>query len=110
MSRQTLEVEGHEKLVANKFSVATRDIPIATRTRLLHQNFVTTLSKSVATESKKELKEQVAIEDCMLRQRLATKTENSIVIDFPCRDRATNLELWGSTMQLMKCSLTLGSL
>ena len=67
MSRQTLEVEEHEKLVANKFGVVTRDIPIATRTRLLHQNFVATLSKSIATESKKELREHVAIEDYMLR-------------------------------------------
>ena len=49
MSRKTLEVEGHEKLVANRFGVTTQYIPVATRTRLLHQN-------SVATESKKELR------------------------------------------------------
>ena len=67
MSRQTLEVEEHEKLVANKFGVATQYILVATRTRLLHQNYVVTLSKSVAIESKKEVREQVAIEDCMLR-------------------------------------------
>ena len=67
MSRQTLEVEEYEKLVANKFGVATQYIFVATRTRLLHQNYVVTLSKSVATESKKEVREQVAIEDCMLR-------------------------------------------
>ena len=58
--------EGHEKLVANRFGVTTQYIPIATRTRLLHQNCVTTLSKSVAIEFKKELREQVAIEDCMI--------------------------------------------
>ena len=40
MSRRTLEAEGHEKLVANKFGVATQYIPVAIRTRLLHQNFV----------------------------------------------------------------------
>ena len=49
MSRQTPEAEGHEKLVAKRFGVATQYIPVAIRTRLLHQNFVTTLSKSVAT-------------------------------------------------------------
>ena len=40
----------------NKFGVATQDIPVVTRTRLLHQNSVATLSKSVATESNKGLK------------------------------------------------------
>ena len=56
MSRQTLKAEGHEKLDANRFSVTTYYILVATRTILLHQNFVATLSKSVATEFKKELK------------------------------------------------------
>ena len=49
MSRQILEAEGHEKLVVNMFGVATQDIPVATRTRLLHQNSVATLSKSIRT-------------------------------------------------------------
>ena len=49
MSRQTPEAEGHEKLVANRFGVVTQYFPITTRTRLLHQNYVATLSKSVAT-------------------------------------------------------------
>ena len=40
MSRQTPEAEGHEKLVANRFGVSTQYIPVATRTRLLHQNSV----------------------------------------------------------------------
>ena len=66
MSRQTLEAEGQEKLDANRFGVATKYIPVATRTKLLHQNFVTTLLKSIMTELKKELKEQVATEDYML--------------------------------------------
>ena len=56
MSRQIPEVQGHEKLVANRFGVATQDIPVTTRTRFLHQNYVTTLSKFVAIESKKELR------------------------------------------------------
>ena len=33
--RQTLEAEGHEKLVANRFGVVTQYIPVAIRTRLL---------------------------------------------------------------------------
>ena len=78
MSQQIPEADGHEKLVANRFSVATQYIPVATRTRLLHQNYVTTLSKYVSTEFKKVLREQVATEDCMLRQRPTTKTKNSI--------------------------------
>ena len=78
MSRQTPEVEGHEKVVANRFGIATQYIPVVTRIRLLHQNYVATLSKSVTTEFKNELREQVAIEDCMLRQRPATKTENYV--------------------------------
>ena len=57
MSRQTPKVEGHEKLVANRFGIATQYIPVAIKTRLLHQNFVTTLSKYVATVSQKELSE-----------------------------------------------------
>ena len=47
MSRQTPEAEGHEKLVANRFGVTTQYILVAIRTRLLHQNSITTLSKSV---------------------------------------------------------------
>ena len=71
MSRQTLEEEGHERLVTNRFGVVTQYILVVTRTRLLHKNYV-------ATESKKELREQVATEDCMLRQR---PTTNSFAIE-----------------------------
>ena len=78
MLRQILEGEGHEKLVANRLGVATQGTPIATRTRLLHHNFVTTLSMFVATESKKELREQVTTKDCMLRQRPMTKSKKSV--------------------------------
>ena len=69
MSRQTLEPEGHEKLDANRFSVATQDIPFLTRTRLLNKIYFTTLSKYVATQSKSKLREQVATENKKLRQR-----------------------------------------
>ena len=91
MSLKIPKAEGHEKLVANMFGVETQDIPITTRTRLLHQNYVATLSKSIATKSKKELKNQVATENSRLRQRPATKTENSIVIESLCCNRVTNL-------------------
>ena len=53
MSQQTLEVKGHEKLDANRFGAATQYIHVATRTKLQHQNFVATLSKSVVTKFKK---------------------------------------------------------
>ena len=43
MSRQTLEEQGHEKLGANRFSVATQGIPVAIRTRPLNTIYVTTL-------------------------------------------------------------------
>ena len=49
ISRQFLEAERNEKLVANKNFVATQDIHVATKTRLMHQNFVATLLKSVTT-------------------------------------------------------------
>ena len=65
----------------NKFGVVTQDILVATRTRRLCQNYVATLSKSVATESKKKPREQGVIENCMLRQRPATKTENTIATE-----------------------------
>ena len=57
MSRQTLKAEENEKLVANRFGVTTQYILVATKTRQLHKNYVVTLSKSVVTESKKELRE-----------------------------------------------------
>ena len=98
MSRQIPEAEGHEKLVANRFDVATQDISVATRRRLLHQNYVATLSKSVMIESKKELRIQVTTENNRLRQRPATKIENSVMTElsmlrqnFLCLDRAINL-------------------
>ena len=78
MSRQTPKAEEHEKLGANRFGFATQYIPVATRARLLHQNYVATLSKFFTTEFKNELREQVTTEDYMLRRRPATKTENFV--------------------------------
>ena len=91
MSRETPEAEGHEKLVANRLGVATQGIPVVTRTRLMHKIYVATLSKYLATQSKNKPKEQVVTEDCMLRKRLVTRTKGSIVTEFLCRNRATNL-------------------
>ena len=62
MSPQTQAEQGHEKLGANRFTVATQGIPVVTRTRLLNTNYVTTLSKYVTTQSKSKTREQVAIE------------------------------------------------
>ena len=56
MSRQTPEEQGHEKLGVNRFGVATQGISVATRTRLLNKIYVATLSKYVATQSKRKPK------------------------------------------------------
>ena len=63
MLRQTSKGQEHEKLVANRFGVATQGIPVATRTRLLNTIYVATLPKYVATQSKSKPKEQVAAEN-----------------------------------------------
>ena len=70
MSRQTPEEQGHEKLGANRFGVATQGIPVTTRTSLLNTIYVVTLSKYIATQSKSKPREQVATEYKKLRQRL----------------------------------------
>ena len=75
MSRQTPKGQGHEKLVANKFGVATQRIPVATRTRLLNKIYVTTLSKYVTTQSKSKPREKVTTENKKLRQRQQQRLE-----------------------------------
>ena len=57
MSRQTPVEQGHEKLGANRFCVATQGIPVVTRTRLLNTNYVAKLSKYVPIQSKSKPKE-----------------------------------------------------
>ena len=81
MATVSREAESNEKLVVNKFCVATEDILVATRTRLLDQNSLATLSKSIAAESKKNLREQVEKENCRLRQKPMTKTEGFVATD-----------------------------
>ena len=44
-------------------------------------------------ESKKEHKEQVTTDDCMLQQRPEMKIENSVATKHPGRDRECNLGL-----------------
>ena len=63
-----------KRIGCNKFGVATQNIPVMTRTRLLHQNFVATLSKSIAIKSKKGLQNQVATQNKKQLQKPATKT------------------------------------
>ena len=57
MSRKTPEGQGLEKLVANRFGVMTQGIHVATRTRQLNKIYVVTLSKYVATQSKRKSRE-----------------------------------------------------
>ena len=92
MSRQTLEAEEHEKLVANRLGVPTQGIPVVTRTRLLNKIYVATLSKYVATQSKSKPKEQVAIENKKLQQRQRQRLKVLSRQNFLCRDKETNLD------------------
>ena len=68
MSRQTQEGQGYEKLVTNRFGVATQGIPIAIRTRLMNKIYVATLSMYVVTQSKSKPIEYVTTENKKLRQ------------------------------------------
>ena len=87
----------YKELGATNFVSQHNTSPIATRTRLLHQNSVATLSKSVATESKKMLKEPVMTENCMLRQKPATKTEDSVVTKLSMSRQSDQFGPRGST-------------
>ena len=91
MSRQTLEGQGHEKLVANRFGVPTQGIPVTTRTRLLNKIYVTTLSKYVATQSKSKPREQVATKNKKLRQRQRQRLKSLSQHTFLCHDKHNNL-------------------
>ena len=91
MSRQILEGQGHEKLVANRLGVETQDIPVEIRIRPLNKIYVATLSKYVATQSKSKPKEQVAIENKKLQQRQRQRLKVLSRQNFLCRDKETNL-------------------
>ena len=100
MSRQTLEGQGHEKLVANRLGVATQGIPVATRTRPLNKIYVATLSKYVVTQSKSKPREQVAIENKKLRQRQRQRLKALFVTKLSMSRQRDHFgpEFWGSTM------------
>ena len=91
MSRQTPEEQGYEKLVANRFSVTTKGIPVATRTRLLNKIYVATLSNYVATQSKSKLRERVATKNKKLRQRQQQRLKVLSRQTFLCSHKETNL-------------------
>ena len=87
MSQQTPAEQGHEKLGANRFSVATQGILVVTRTRLLNTNHVATLSKYVTTQSKSKPREQVAIEYKNLRQRQRERLKALSRQTFSCLEK-----------------------
>ena len=91
MSQQTPEEQGHEKLGANRFGVTIQSIPVVTRTRPLNTIYVTTLSKYVATQSKRKPGEQVATEHKRLRQRQRQRLKALSRQTFLCCDKETNL-------------------
>ena len=74
MSRQTLEGQGHEKLVANRFGVATI-------TRLLKEIYVATSTKSVATQIRNKPREKVTTEKREATTEEATKTEGYVMTE-----------------------------
>ena len=90
MPRQFLGAEKFDKLVATKFYVATQDTPIVTRTRLLRQNYVMTLSKFVTIESNKKHRKLVTTENVGHDKIWGTKIKTLSLHNFLCRDRATN--------------------
>ena len=105
MSRQTLGEQGHEKLGANRFGVATQGIHVATRTMLLNtiyvatlskyvmtlSKYVMTLSKYVTTQSKSKPREQVMTKHKKLQQRQRQRLKALSRQTFLCRDKETNL-------------------
>ena len=98
MSQQTPEEQGHEKLGANRFVVATQSIPVATRTRLMNTIYVATLSKYVmklskyvTTQSKSKPEEQVVTKHKKLQQRQRQRLKALSRQTFLCRDKETNL-------------------
>ena len=90
MSRQTPKGQEHGKLVANRFGVSTKGIPVETRTRSLNKIYVTTLSKYVTTQSKSKPKEQVSTENKKVRQRQRQRLKSLLRQTFLCREKETD--------------------
>ena len=72
------------------FHVATQDTHVATITRQLQQNYVSTLSNYVAIESKKKARNHVVIETASHDKSCGTKMTTMLRHNFLCRDKATN--------------------
>ena len=81
MSKQTPKGQGHEKLSANWFGVATQGISVATRTRLLKEIYVATSTKYVATQIKNKHREQAKTEKREATTKEATKTGSSVMTE-----------------------------
>ena len=81
MSKQTPKGQGHEKLGANRFGVATQGIYVVTRTRLLKEIYVVTSTKYVATQNKNKHREQSTTEKREAITKEATKTGSSVMTE-----------------------------
>ena len=81
MSRQTSKGQGHEKLGANRFGVATQGIFFMTITRLLKEIYVATSTKYVATQIKNKPREKVATQKREATIKEATKTGGSVATE-----------------------------
>ena len=81
ISRQFPEAEVYKELGETNFVSRHKTSPVTTRTRLLHQNSIATLSKSIKTESKKKLRESVLTKNYMLQQKPTTKTKDSVATE-----------------------------
>ena len=105
MLRHFSGVEKYDKLVATKLYVVTQDTAVATRTRLLHHNYV-------ATESKKKAKKPVRIETASYDRIWGTKIKTLLQHNFLCCDKATNWAKFflGSTKAALKCGPPLETL
>ena len=91
MSRLTPEGQGHKKLGANRFGVATQGIYVATIARLLKENYVATSTKYVPTQIKNKPREKVTTKKEKLRQRKRQRLEVLSRHNFLCRNKETNL-------------------
>ena len=89
---------------ANKFSVVTQGISVATITRLLKEIYVTTSTKYVATQIKNKPREKVVTEKREATIEEVTKTRGSIATELSMSQQIDQFgsEFWGSTMQLRK--------
>ena len=91
MSRQTPKGQGHEKLGANRFGVATQGISVATITRLMKEIYVATSTKYVTTQIKNKPNEKVVTKKQEATTEEATKIRGLLRHNVLCRSKETNL-------------------